>query len=83
MYLFPTTQPNNQHPKHSQRGKVDIVCTLLRAGANPTISSRKSGTAREIAERAGREEIVLVLDRHECRRLLTSSGLRERRLAGV
>ena len=53
-----------------QRGYVDIVCTLLRAGANPSIASTVSGTAREVAERRGHVKVLLAIDRHICRNSL-------------
>ena len=53
-----------------QYGHLDATRVLLRAGANVNIRSRRHGTAREIAERRGRVEIILAMDRHECRKTL-------------
>ena len=54
----------------SQRGDLEMVCILLRAGANPGLGSGQFGTARGNAERNGHVQVVLAIDRHKCRNLL-------------
>ena len=53
-----------------KKGKVKVACALLRAGANPDIVSENDGTAREIAERKGRVQVVRAIDRYKCRKSL-------------
>ena len=43
---------------------------LLRAGADPDISSEYHGTARKNAELNGSVEVVVAIDEHRCRNLL-------------
>ena len=55
---------------YTQRGNSDIVCALLRAGANPSIVSKMQIVAREIAERKSYVEVLLAIDAHSCRKSL-------------
>ena len=53
----------------TKRAHVEVACSLLRAGANPDIVS-ENGTARELAVRKGRFQVVLAIDRYKCRKSL-------------
>ena len=53
-----------------KHGNVAVTSTLLCAGANLDIVSKKDGTAREMAERSRHVEVVLAIDRYKCRKSL-------------
>ena len=56
--------------ERTQIGYQEVVGTLLRAGADPDIASKRFGSPRRIAEQEGYIDILLAIDRQRCRNSL-------------